>query len=154
ETGHGTYHSGALTISRDTVLENSNGDTNPVNFSASPTVWLDYLSQDIIGNWDGTSALQLGAADAAAPAAQTLQVPNVAAGNSNVAGADWKINGSKGTGTGIGGSLLFQVAPAGASGTAQNPVTEYVRVDQTGQLVLNNGSGGAPSTITPNPGLI
>lgn len=66
------------------------------------------------------ATLQLGASDAAAPIAQTLQVQSVVAGTTNTAGANFTINGSRGTGTGAGGSIIFQVAPAGASGTAQN----------------------------------
>ena len=66
------------------------------------------------------ATLQLGAADAAAPVAQTLQVQSVVAGTSNTAGTNWTLKGSAGTGTGAGGSIIFQVSPAGSSGTAQN----------------------------------
>lgn len=66
------------------------------------------------------ATLQLGAADAAAPVAQTLQVQSVVAGTTNTAGANFTINGSRGSGSGAGGSIIFQVAPAGSSGTAQN----------------------------------
>jgi len=66
------------------------------------------------------ASLQLGAADGAAPVAQTLQVQSVVGGTSNTAGANFTIAGSKGTGTGAGGSIIFQVAPAGTAGTAQN----------------------------------
>lgn len=67
-----------------------------------------------------TSTLQFDAADAAAPNAQTLQVQSVVAGTSNTAGQDFTIKGSKGTGSGAGGNILLQVAPAGSSGTSQN----------------------------------
>lgn len=66
------------------------------------------------------ATLRLGQADAAAPVAQTLQVQSVVAGTSNTAGANWTLKGSAGTGTGAGGSIIFQVAPAGTTGTAQN----------------------------------
>ncbi len=64
--------------------------------------------------------LQLDAADAAAPAAQTLQVQSVVGGTANTAGVDWTHQGSLGTGTGAGGNILFKIAPAGAAGTTQN----------------------------------
>jgi hypothetical protein len=67
--------------------------------------------------------LRFGAADAAAPVAQTLSVQSVVAGTTDTAGVDFTIDGSQGTGTGAGGSIVFQVAPAGASGTAQNALT-------------------------------
>jgi hypothetical protein len=72
--------------------------------------------------------LQLGAADAAAPVAQTLSVQSVAAGTSNTAGANLTIAGSQGTGTGAGGSIVFQVAPAGSTGTAQNALVDALTI--------------------------
>jgi hypothetical protein len=73
--------------------------------------------------------LRLGAADAAAPVAQTLSVQSVSAGTSNTAGANLTITGSQGTGTGAGGSIVFQVAPAGSSGTAQNALSTALTID-------------------------
>lgn len=73
--------------------------------------------------------LQLGAADVAAPIAQTLAVQSVVTGTTNTAGANLTIKGSKGTGTGVGGSILLQVAPAGSTGTAQNSLVTAITVD-------------------------
>jgi hypothetical protein len=81
--------------------------------------------------------LQLGAADAAAPVAQTLSVQSVVAGTTNTAGANLTIAGSQGTGTGAGGSIVFQVAPAGASGTAQNALVDALTIQSDGVLVAN-----------------
>ena len=65
----------------------------------------------------GTTAdFHLGLADAAAPVAQTLSVQSVVAGTTNTAGVNFTIDGSQGTGTGAGGSILFRTAPAGGSG--------------------------------------
>jgi hypothetical protein len=61
--------------------------------------------------------LRFGAADAAAPFAQTLSVQSVVTGTSNIAGQNLTLTGSQGTGTGAGGSLIFQVAPAGSAST-------------------------------------
>jgi hypothetical protein len=72
--------------------------------------------------------LRLGAADAAAPIAQTLSVQSVVAGTTNTAGANLTITGSQGTGTGAGGSIVFRVAPAGASGTAQNALVDALTI--------------------------
>jgi hypothetical protein len=41
-------------------------------------------------------------------------------------GADLIITGSQGTGTGAGGSIIFQVAPAGGSGAAQNGLVTFL----------------------------
>jgi len=78
-----------------------------------------------------TATLQLGAADAAAPVAQTFKVQGVVAGTTNTAGANFTIQGSQGTGTGAGGSIIFQVAPAGSSGTAQNAYSTALTIDST-----------------------
>ncbi len=82
--------------------------------------------------------LRFGAADAAAPVAQTLSVQSVVAGTTNTAGTALTITGSQGTGTGVGGSIIFQVAPAGSTGTAQNALANY--------LVINPTKGGTTST--------
>lgn len=92
-------------------------------------------------NWNGdtilsrnaAATLQLGDADAASPVAQKLLAQSVVAGTTNTAGADLVIGGSKGTGTGAGGKIIFQVAPAGSSGSSQN--------------ALGSGSTNAPLQI-------
>jgi hypothetical protein len=85
--------------------------------------------------------LQLGAADAAAPVAQTLSVQSVAAGTSNTAGANLTIAGSQGTGTGAGGSIVFQIAPAGTTGTAQNALVNALTIAADGTISTANFQG-------------
>ena len=75
--------------------------------------------------------LRLGAADAAAPVAQTLSVQSVVAGTSNTAGANLTITGSQGTGTGAGGEFRVDLAPPGTSGTAQNALVNAMRLIKT-----------------------
>ena len=88
-------------------------------------------SSDTILSRRNTANLRFGAADAAAPVAQTLSVQSVVAGTSNTAGANLTITGSQGTGTGAGGSIIFQVAPAGSSGTAQNALVTALTISTT-----------------------
>lgn len=88
-------------------------------------------SPDVILGRAAAASLRLGAADAAAPVAQTLGVQSVVAGTTNTAGTNFTIKGSAGTGTGAGGSLIFQVAPAGSSGTAQNAFSTALTIDST-----------------------
>lgn len=75
-------------------------------------------------------SLQFGAADAAAPVAQTIGPQSVVAGTSNTNGAAFTIRGSAGTGTGVGGSLIFQVATAGSTGSTQNTYATAVTIGQ------------------------
>ena len=105
----------AVKVRSNGTFEWSN-DTNSAG--ASTDTWLTRKA---------AANLQLGNADAASPVAQTLSVQSVVAGTSNTAGANWTFNGSQGTGTGAGGSLIFQAAPAGsaATGTAQNALQSY-----------------------------
>ena len=85
--------------------------------------------------------LRLGAADAAAPVAQTLSVQSVVAGTTNIAGTNLTITGSQGTGTGAGGSIIFQVAPAGSSGSAQNALA-------TALTISNNKNATFTGSVT------
>jgi hypothetical protein len=66
------------------------------------------------------STYRLGASlDVAAPAAQTLSVQNVLAGNANNAGANFTIIGSKSNGSG-GGDVVIQTTNANAASGTQN----------------------------------
>jgi hypothetical protein len=92
--------------------------------------------------------LRFGAADAAAPVAQTLSVQSVVAGTTNTAGANLTITGSQGTGTGAGGSIIFQVAPAGSSGSAQNALFTALTIASTTDATFANAvNAGATSHI-------
>jgi hypothetical protein len=107
----------------------------------------------------GPAQLRFGGADIAAPIAQTLSVQNVLAGTSNTAGAALTINGSAGTGTGVGGNINFQIAPAGLTGSAQNPLATVVSITPTTALsitptALSNNLGFNSSQSTPNGGTV
>lgn len=83
--------------------------------------------------------LRFGPPDAAAPVAQTLSVQSVVAGTTNTAGTNLTITGSQGTGTGAGGSIIFQVAPAGGTGIAQNGLVDALTISSTRNITI----GGA-----------
>lgn len=75
--------------------------------------------------------IALGAADVASPVAQSFSVQNVVTGTSNVAGANFTHNMSQGTGTGVGGSYIVRVAPAGTTGSTQNALATALTIDST-----------------------
>ena len=89
------------------------------------------------------ATIQMGLADAATATAQTLKPQGVVAGTSNVAGADWTLQGSVGTGTGAGGKILFKTAPAGGSGSSQNTQVTALTIDANSHLI----TGGSVPTI-------
>lgn len=150
-------------VTRGGTLSNDNGVIGIVAhlqliFGSNPYILLGgtYLRNRASAN------LQLGNADAAAPVAQTLSVQSVVAGTSNTAGSDFTITGSQGTGTGAGGSLIFQVAPAGTTGTAQNALSTALTIDSTRRasfaaaIATSNGTAAAPNLTgaTANTGLV
>lgn len=86
----------------------------------------------------------LGGLDQAAPVAQVIQGQSVVAGTSNTAGTQLAINGSKGTGTGTGGNIIFQTAPGSGSSSTQNALTATLAINTGNQAVVVGGL----STIT------
>lgn len=83
----------------------------------------------------GANVLQIGDVDGATAAAQSIRMMSVAAGATNTAGQNFTLKMSAGTGTGIGGSFIVQVAPAGTTGTAQNALVTA--------LTINGANGNA-----------
>jgi hypothetical protein len=133
-----------LLYSNNTELAYGDGS----NFTLSSTVQLSWSpstassgSVDLFLTRRGAANLRLGAADAAAPVAQTLSVQSVVATGANQAGADFTITGSQGRGSGAGGSIIFQVAPAGTSGSGlQNALATALTLDSTSTLTLTGPS--------------
>jgi hypothetical protein len=73
----------------------------------------------------------------------------------NVAGTNVVVAGSQGTGTGAGGSIVFQVAPAGLAGTNVNALADSIAIQpgaiqlRFGQLIGNGGGlGGSYNGLT------
>ena len=103
----------------------------------------------IISRGQDVANIQLGAADAATAVAQTLSVQSVIAGTLNTAGANFTIDGSQGTGTGSGGSILFRTAPAsGSSGSTQNPFATALTITQAGNVGIGTTAPGAKLQVS------
>lgn len=109
-------------------------NTGALAWSSSLTA-VTGANRDLFLTRRAAANIRLGAADAAAPVAQTLSVQSVVAGTTNTAGANLTITGSQGTGTGAGGSIVFQVAPAGTTGSAQNALTTAWQISGAGHLL-------------------
>ena len=93
---------------------------------------------DLLLRRNAAANLAFGAADAASPVAQTLSVQNVVGGTSNTAGVNWTFAASRGTGTGAGGDIIFQTAPAGGSGTTQNTLATAFTIQDNGAVQLKS----------------
>jgi hypothetical protein len=61
----------------------------------------------------------------------------------NIAGAELRLQGGQGTGTGVGGALTFYTASAGTTGTSTNAAVERMRITTTGDIGFGTNS---PST--------
>ena len=58
----------------------------------------------------------------------------------DIPGQPLLINGSRGTGTGPGGSIVFQVAPAGSTGATQNALATAFQVNGSGGITGQDGA--------------
>jgi hypothetical protein len=88
---------------------------------------------DVILGRRGTANLRLGAADTTgttAPTPQFLSAQSwLSSTTNNQTGANFTIDGSQGTGTGAGGSIIFRVAPAGpTSNGVQNGLSAALTI--------------------------
>ena len=141
------------TTSKGVRLLPNGGSTNGLYLDSSSNVQINgngFLSSNAAAN------LQLGAVDAAAPVAQTLQVQSVVTATSNTAGALWKFRDSAGTGSAASGGYEWDTHPLGGSGSTPNAAVSEMTLSSAG--VLNvvggysaNGSAGvscAANTVT------
>lgn len=134
-------------VSGDTFARASLGvnSTDVPRFSMGP----GNAARDVFIERAGAANKRSGAPDAAAPVAQMDSVQNVVAGTTNTAGANRTFAGSQGTGTGVGGSLIFQIAPAGSTGTSQNALATALTIDSTKLLTAPGAiSIGGASILT------
>jgi hypothetical protein len=114
-----------------------------IQWSAAATITGSGGSPDLVISRKGTANLQFGGADAAAPVPQTIGPQSVVAGTTDTAGANFTIRGSQGTGTGAGGDIIFQVAPAGTTGTAQNALVTALTINKAGnKITVGTGTAG------------
>lgn len=104
--------------------------------SAGQLAW----NSDLFLTRKGAANLQLGAADAAAPVAQILSAQSVVTGTSNTVGTDLTIQGSRGTGTGVGGAIVFQVAPASTTGSTPNALVTALKIGPSGSVSIGSSN--------------
>lgn len=114
-------------------------------------------TQQVILSTPALSTLHFGNIDAASVVAQTTGVQGIVTGTSNTPGANWTFTGSAGTGTGVGGDIIFKVAKAGSTGSTQNSETEGFRIAAATALPQwpssTTGAGTATFTNAPCTGL-
>lgn len=90
-------------------------------------------SSDLVLARVAAANVRHGAAAANPPVAQTLSVQN--ASGTDIAGANFTLDASQGTGAGAGGSIVFRTAPAGVAGAALNALVSKWSIDSAGSLL-------------------
>ncbi len=117
----GTKENGSLDVTTGSLSLFVNDGTNAT--SMREVLRIASTGNAILGNGDLV----------AAPSSQTLRSPNAA--GTDIAGGSLTLAGGRGTGTGAGGSVIFQTAPAaGSTGSALNTAVERFRIKQGGQI--------------------
>lgn len=101
-------------------------------------------SPDVFLTRSAAATLQHGLADAASPAAQLITVQSVVAGTADTAGVNWTMSGSKSTGTGVPGDIIFKTAGKGAASTTQNTLITALTIKGG---TTNNTNVGYPSVV-------
>jgi hypothetical protein len=105
---------------------------------------------DVILTRSAAAALQLGAVDAAAPVAQTLQVQSATATNTDQAGGDWTLINSKGTGIGALPRTIIKGPLLGSTGTTVQTaaIREVLCYNKTG--LTNNTATSLVTLALPS----
>lgn len=146
-----------LTTTSPSVFAQITGDTVPrirMGINATDIASLSFgdgtNSRDLFVERSSSATLRLGQSDAAAPVAQTLGVQNVVTGTTDTAGASFRIVGSRGTGTGTGGSLVFRVYPASTTGSTQNAIQTIFTLSGAAvpTAIINSASFGLSGNIS------
>lgn len=113
---------GGLALARDYLVRWSSAN----NF---------YSTHDLTLGREAAGVLQLGV-DGSAPTGQAVKAPDGT--GTDVAGADITVASGRGTGSGAGGSVIIQTAPAGSSGTTAGTLTTRVTVKPSGIINIAN----------------
>ena len=96
-------------------------------------------SANTILSTPAAATLQLGAANAASPVAQTLKFQDATGSNANAA-ATATIKCPAGTGTGTPGACVFQAPVGGSSGSTAHTQTDALKI-------IGAASGGVPAVV-------
>jgi hypothetical protein len=79
----------------------------------------------------------------AAPGPGNISAPQTT--GTNATGVNFNISGGVGTGTGVGGAIVFQIATTGSSGSAINSRAEALRITSAGLLTFAGVTSSFPA---------
>ena len=119
------------------------------SFIGGGFIYINSLSNGILSS-QAAGQIQAGASDVnGTPVAQTLQAQSAITGT-DLAGSNFTINASRGTGAGVAGNIVFNGAPHGSTGSSQNAYAPILTLNGDTKAVTFNGLGG--STAIQNSG--
>ena len=147
EVGLGTYTSSGTTLSRDTILESSNGGT-AVNFSAgTKNVFVTYPAEKGLYLDASGNAIALGT-----PASATLTNATGLPISTGVSGLGTNVATALATNVGSSGAVVVNGGVLGtpSSGTLTNTTGLPLTTGVTGTLPIANGGTGTTSTTFTN----
>jgi hypothetical protein len=117
-----------------------------------------FTGTNTIGNgliYDNGTSLYIGNGQSSATP-QVGIIEGTDGSGTNIAGAEFRIQGGQGTGTGTGGALTFYTSPAGTTGSSLNSAVERMRITTAGNVGIGTSSpaskismGGAVSQAAP-----
>ena len=117
-----------------------------IGISSSGTPTTNYLPKftgaSTIGNsliFDNGTSLFIGNGQSSATP-QVGIIEGTDGSGTNIAGAEFRIQGGQGTGTGAGGAITLYTAPAGSTGSSLNTAVERMRIDTSGRVGIGTSS--------------
>jgi len=149
-SNHGLTSGAAVIITGTTAPSGTSLNTLYYARSISAAVLELYLTFDAATATSGTTGI-VAVTTAGTSASIRLATPFQRLSPQDFTGTDIPgqpllINGSRGTGTGPGGSIIFQVAPAGGSGAVQNTPVDALTINSTlGVSIASSGSSAVSS---------
>lgn len=130
---------GIIRCDNQIVMGGSNPQLSRVTVDGTLSTTVGYLEAAVtlIGNFPQQVFAKFMPGEAYFGDGQTKATPldyrfNATGGSgTNIAGASFTLAGGKGTGTGLGGSVKIQVAPAGSTGSSANSLVDALVIDST-----------------------
>ena len=143
-SSHGLTSGAAVIITGTTAPSGTSLNTLYYARSISAAVIELYLTFDAATATSGTTGI-VAVTTAGTSASIRLSTPFQRLSPQDFTGTDIPgqpllINGSRGTGTGPGGSIIFQVAPAGSTGATQNALATALQVNGNGGITGQDGA--------------
>jgi hypothetical protein len=135
----------SIAMGTDNYIFNSNvvalggaiSTTHPNTFLVGTGVFSTAANQVVIGanGYPKTDVFFGNGVTNASPSAYTIH--GTSGSGSDIAGANVQLAAGQGTGTGVGGSILFQTADAGLTGSSLNPLVTRATINSAGNVGVN-----------------